>query len=105
MWQAWLAEEWDRPSRSDYYSMRTALEVRRVLMKSPNMAQIEDMKVRFSFSDKGVGGKVDDGLTKEQLVNISKGVAIARAGGKVKEVRIPRAEWAAHLEKVNGKQH
>lgn len=104
MWQVWLEGEWHRPNRSDYYAMRTALEVRRVLMSNPNLVQIKDMKVRFDFADpEKVEGK-DPGLTKEQLLNLSKGVAIARAGGKFKEVRIPRSEWAAHLEKVHGKQ-
>jgi len=44
---AWLDMMWGQPELSDYYSMQTACEVRRVLSKNPNRVNIEDFILKF----------------------------------------------------------
>lgn len=51
-WHAWLAMEWSRPSRSDYYQMQTACEVRRVLSKKPRQVKIKHFHLEFDGSDR-----------------------------------------------------
>ena len=45
---AWLEMEQERPSRSDWYAMQTAAEVRRSRLKDPNSLKISDMKLKAS---------------------------------------------------------
>lgn len=67
-WQAWLDEQWGRPSRSDVYAMQTACEVRRVLSDDPNKHQIKDMVLQF---DRGAAGKqAQDGAERSSHVSI-----------------------------------
>lgn len=45
---AWIQDQWNKPDRSDYYSMSTANEVRRVLAaKDKAKYKLEDMKIPF----------------------------------------------------------
>ena len=46
-WIAWLDEQWGKPSRSDNYLMQIAVEVQRVLSKSPNSIQLKHKLLRF----------------------------------------------------------
>lgn len=46
-WRAWLALQWDRPSRADWYAMQTACEVRRVLSSKPNSVRVEQFALQF----------------------------------------------------------
>lgn len=45
------------PSRSDYYAMQIAMEVRRVLSKHPNQIKLSHFKLKFE--DKDAKSKVD----------------------------------------------
>lgn len=49
---AWIEENYKDPSREDYYAMRIAQEVRRVLSKKPNDVKITDFKVEFGKQPK-----------------------------------------------------
>ena len=51
VWNAWLDQEWDNPSRSDWYAMQVAAEVQRLYeqrLKSPKPVQVKDMKLNFT---------------------------------------------------------
>jgi hypothetical protein len=47
LWTAWFNRQWDRPSRSDYYLMQIATEVRRVLSTKPQTIKMEHARLRF----------------------------------------------------------
>jgi hypothetical protein len=44
---AWLEMEQERPSRSDWYAMQTAAEIRRSGLKDPNAVKLNDMKLKL----------------------------------------------------------
>ena len=48
LWGRWLEEQWDRPSRGDYYLMQVACQVARVLAKHPDKIKLEHFQLRFS---------------------------------------------------------
>jgi hypothetical protein len=45
---AWLEEQWNAPSRSDYYTMALITVVRQLLAKNPNSITIEKARLKFS---------------------------------------------------------
>lgn len=48
LWHAYLEDEWNQPSRTDYYLMRIALEVARKLATHPERIQLKDFKLDFT---------------------------------------------------------
>lgn len=48
VWMAWLAIQLNQPSRSDYYSMVIAAEIRRGNSKNPRSVKVGDFKLRFN---------------------------------------------------------
>lgn len=46
-WQAWLAEQWNQPSRTDNYLMQIACEVLRTRLKEPGKAEIKHFRLEF----------------------------------------------------------
>lgn len=52
-WRAWLAMEWDRPSRSDHYLMQIASETIRPHLKKGAKVRPGDYKLSFT----GTGAK------------------------------------------------
>lgn len=48
----WLAEEWDRPNRTDHYLMRVAYEIRVGNVKKPRSVKFEDFRLKFLTGDK-----------------------------------------------------
>lgn len=46
----YLEEEYNRPSRTDYYLMQIAVEVRRVLSKKPALIKLKHFLIRFTPS-------------------------------------------------------
>lgn len=80
-WQAWLALEWNRPSRSDFYVMTVAAEVRRGHVKKPKSVKLQHFELEFKRKSgrankpapdqqmelsKARWGAVVDGLKKRQ---------------------------------------
>jgi hypothetical protein len=52
-WRAWQAEEWNKPSRADYYARQAAGESRRSVMKDPRQAiDLNGLKIPFSVGNK-----------------------------------------------------
>ena len=49
---AWMLEQNNRPSRTDFYLMQIAAEVRRVLHKQPNTVRAQDFELKFGKSKK-----------------------------------------------------
>ena len=49
--EAWLEEQYNRPSRSDYYLMRIAFEVWAVLRKNRGTTTLNDFKLKFGEDD------------------------------------------------------
>ena len=45
---AWEREQWNKPSRSDHYSMLIALEILRANVKDPSSISLDDMKLKFA---------------------------------------------------------
>jgi ADP-glucose pyrophosphorylase len=79
---AWLEMQWDRPSRTDWYLMQVAAEVRRGLVKKPNSVKTGDLKIKFVLSSKHSA----PALTPEQQMMHSKHCWMGAVGllGKVK---------------------
>lgn len=48
VWQLWRLEERNYPSRSDYYLMQIAAEVRRPNVKNPRKVSSDHFRLRFS---------------------------------------------------------
>ena len=46
-WQAWLEDEWNRPSRTDYYLMRVAQRVHQTMVKNKAGVTVKDQRVEF----------------------------------------------------------
>lgn len=66
LWLIHFRKELDQPSRTDYYLMQIAREVRRVLSKKPNKIQLKDFLIPF-------GKPPRKQLTKEEKTAESKG--------------------------------
>lgn len=49
VWKAWLKEEWNNPSRSDYYAMSTALRIVQKFNKEASSVKLDDLKIPFGF--------------------------------------------------------
>jgi hypothetical protein len=72
-WQEWLQEEWNRPSRTDHYLMRIALEVASVLAKDPKSIKIGQFKLEFGKPDpENPDEPSAPKMTKERAANIAK---------------------------------
>jgi len=50
----WLAAQNNEPSRSDFYLMQIAAEVRRVLHKTPNSVKTDDFQLKFSAVEESI---------------------------------------------------
>lgn len=74
-WQYHLVDDYDRPSRSDYYTMALRADVRSLTAKKP--VKVNDCRLRF--------GKQDDAprMSVEQAAAIAKSAWAARMGRPV----------------------
>lgn len=78
----WLAREWNRPDRSDYYAMQIAAEIRALFSNKP--VKLDQFHVSFTFGDAQQSS--DQGMTKEKAASIAKAKWIGRFGGNVRHV-------------------
>lgn len=79
---AWLEMQWDKPSRTDWYLMQIAAEVRRGLVKKPSSVKTENMKIKFLLDRKRSAAPP----TSQEQMMMSKQCWLGAAGllGKVK---------------------
>jgi hypothetical protein len=95
VWQRWLQDEWNRPSRADYHVMRVAQVVASVAPGAPQQGY-ELLKFGVEFPPAPVGGEDDGGygdpngpdvdLTPEQAeayTEMALGIWEARLGVKI----------------------
>lgn len=72
-WQAWLAEEWNKPDRGDYYTMRLIHTVAHLTRKDDGNTSLDSYKIPFaSRKPDGKAAHNEQGLTKEQVTALSK---------------------------------
>lgn len=86
-WQAWLAEQWNVPSRTDNYLISIAAEIRRGNVKDPARVKFEHLKLKFTL--KGEGEKP---ITREQAAAWAKARWVGMLGGD--KVRVVKAQKA-----------
>lgn len=70
----WLGEEWDRPTKTEYYLMQIACEARRVFSRKPDKIKMEHFKLEFGSPLKRRRDKPED--TKNKWIG-----ALSSAGG------------------------
>lgn len=51
VWRAWLDEQWNRPSRSDYYAMRVAQRCHQAIARHPHQITVDDQRIQFLRRD------------------------------------------------------
>jgi hypothetical protein len=67
VWQVWLNQQKNMPSRDNYYQMQIAREVRRQYSKKPNKVQTEEFKIKFVYADSLSQELLTDDEHKEQI--------------------------------------
>lgn len=90
-WVEFLREDWNNPSRSDYYQMQVALEVvrSRAGTKSRRL-KLNDLKIPFEErSVKKVPTSGPRVVTKEDILRINKLAALRKAGGGIPRRPLP----------------
>jgi len=73
---AWLDSQWNEPSRTDYYLMQVAREVKRVLSSKPASVKLLDFKLPF-------GEEAKPTKPTDKQIEAHKATWIGRLGGKV----------------------
>ena len=76
----YLREEWNEPSRSDWYLMQVAAEIRAIgqsFSKTPKPVRLQDLKIEFKEERR----KEKKPLTKEERAKIAKAIWMARLNG------------------------
>lgn len=51
VYMTWLSDQWCEPSKTDYYLMMIACEVRRVLSRRPNQIKLSHFRLQFGSGD------------------------------------------------------
>ena len=49
LWMLYLREEWNQPTRADYYVMQICVEIRRLFSKNPGSIVMKAFKIVFNF--------------------------------------------------------
>lgn len=60
VWHRWLEQQWQVPSRADWYAMQTAAEIRLVrnsFSKNPQAVRLSSMKIKFEDARKQLQGR------------------------------------------------
>lgn len=50
----WMRDQWNEPSRSDYYMMLVAMEVARKLARQPGKIQLKHFRIKFAEASQGM---------------------------------------------------
>lgn len=74
-WMIYLQEEFNNPSRSDYYLMSIATDIRRSNAKYPSQIKMESSKLSFTF------GEGTDKPTKQvkQVLSVEEATRLSKA--------------------------
>lgn len=51
-WVRWMQDEWNNPSRSDYYLMRISQRLIQTNSKTPDKHTLDEQKIPFGFGEK-----------------------------------------------------
>lgn len=62
-WSYWLAQQWQTPTRDNFYQMQIASEIRRTVSKTPNKVNTNTFKIKFEPEKK----TIDEETKKKQL--------------------------------------
>lgn len=82
---AWLDRQMNEPSRSDFYLMQIAQEVRRVLSKKPETILLEDhFKIKFGRSSTEPKELTQEDKDRATAVARSRWMGLVGPGGKKK---------------------
>ncbi len=93
-YEAWYKQQWNQPSRTDFYIMQVAQEVKRVLATSPNSIKLKHFLLDFfPFAKQREIEEKRKKMTpaeikaeKKRLSQLGKAIWLARmGGGKAKE--------------------
>lgn len=71
-WQVWLDNQWNIPTRDNYYNMQVAQRVQQVLSSNPNKIQLKHQKIDFTTKEKAKKKLTED--EKSKLIAQSKAV-------------------------------
>lgn len=85
IWQAHFLAEWDEPSKTDFYLMQVAQLICQVNAKKGKRYRLEQFRIRFKEQK-----RVETEEEKAENLKRLKAAAIARVGGKVVRVTIPK---------------
>lgn len=67
VWQQWLSDQFEKPSRTDFYLMQVAAEVRKLFNKNPASVDINNMKLKWKEqNEEGKDVGVDKPVNEEQ---------------------------------------
>ena len=96
--QQWLREEWDRPSRTDWYIMSLRCSIERYIHMragiTDNLPDTAAMQLAFNVAEPTPTGDAaqDSEARKDYEMRISQAAAIARLGDRaalIREVPLP----------------
>jgi len=83
VWQAYLEDQWERPSRSDFYLMQIACEAAYSNRKRPSKVKLDAFRIEFRGGKKKLDLPVVPGgprpVTRDDIARIHKERAIAMA--------------------------
>ena len=109
-WHHWIEQQYNTPSRADYYRMLIAREIRMGNVKNPNNVHIDGFKLTFSnnnpknkkkkYTEEDIA-KVRDKALKQWVGLMSAPVTILDNSGNVKETIIPPSVKRQNILKSN----
>jgi len=90
-WMIWLEEQWNEPSRTDYYLMQIAREVATVLMKNSDTVKVGQFKLPFEIKPKLDQNSKPPKPDAKTIATRAKQGWLARLGGNViRKVKPPQ---------------
>lgn len=87
-WQYWLSQQYNQPSRTDYYLMQVASEILKGRVKDPRKVNIEDFKIPFTI---GPANKQSD----RKLTENDKRLLVTHEH----KLKANQSTWFAHMGK------
>lgn len=99
-WMRKFQEDFNHPSRSDYYVMQNTMVLKQVNSKNPKQHTLEDQKLNVTFGDE----KEKPSMTREEADAISKskwGTRLGLAGVKPKVTKKEIVDTSYRLGEKN----
>lgn len=82
-WKVRFQQEWNEPTKRDYYLASIAAEIRRANAKNPERVHSEDLILKFQFGEPQKKTPLTD-AEKQRRLNASKSFWLTLAGAKRK---------------------